>query len=375
MIGLLLGTCLGLLELVPNAHPQILALTLLPWLGLGFLDNLLLVTSLLVTSLFMHSLGHTYHPIPRSLLASAEPAQKMAYEGLGWFATAIQSQAIPYGIGGAIVFVPLLVLLPVRAFLIPLTLALAGLAVWKTRNKLSALLVLGFACGVGQCAQSLGHAGMTPLLSGLFTLPPLLHLLMQGRSLPLPAQTAAAPGPVPAFAENDSLLGCVAALLPGISSSSMAHLRVNDQTAPWQYLSITAPQHAASAMAALLLLVLTGSPHSGLAVALFGTAPWMPMGYTLGVMILSVLFLIPVGFWLVQRLEAPYIRLVQAIPQKGLALLMLPVVIGLIGHHAGPYGLVLAGAACSVSLLQKALHVPNQILLQALTIPLVATLA
>lgn len=379
MLGLTLGILVGLLELIPNAHPQTLALVILPLLGMPFLDNVLFVTALLTISLHLNTLSHTYHPIPKAILKAAEPAQRMAYQGLGWWATRLQLEAIPAGLVQSLPLVIILSLLPIKSLLLPATLLLAVLAVIRAKRKLGALVVLTLALLTGLLAQGLHHEGMVPLLTGLFTLPPLLHLLVQAKAEQLPAQTE--PMPIPEDEEPqtqsiDTALGVAAAILPGISASSLAHLRTNqEQVEPWTYLSITAPQKAAGAFAALLLLATQGSPHSGLAVALFGQAPKLPPVYTFIVMALAMVILLPLGAWLTNKAEGPYLAFVQKMPQKLLAVTLLPVAIGTVFYHANSYGLVLAALACTVSLLQKQWHVPNQILLQAITIPVVLSIA
>lgn len=373
-MGLILGFLFGMLELIPNAHPQILALVVLPMLGMGLGDNLLFVAAMLTTSLVMHSLSHTYHPIPNALLPHAEAAQKLAYEGLGPMAMKIQHDCIIVSLIAAAAITPVLIWLKpgIKLTLVPLTIILAGMAIWKSKSKITGLIVLGAAVAVGIKAQSFGHEGMTPLLVGMFTLPPLFHIIFQkGAAEIIPDQpTRHADDSDRQAHPADIALGAIAALLPGISASSMVHLRKSPDSTE-SYLGMSAIQHNVAMFTAIFLLAAGGGPHSAAAVALFSSQDHLPPVYSY----LTILFgcgaaLVP-AIVFADTLEPWYKLVAQYFPQQLFAWIFIPVGIWLSYHHAGIPGLCLTAAAVGVSFMQKQGHVPNQVLLQALTIPMV----
>ncbi len=377
MIGLILGTLLGLCELFPNAHPQVLALILLPLLPLGTFDLCMFAISLLVTSMHMHALTHTYHPIPRKMLDHAEPAQTLAYQGLGKLAVGIQCSAIPYGLVTAMVLTPIMAkaIHTIKFLVIPAGILLLFLSIFRAKHKLGALLVLGMAIAIGMLAQNkLHHDAMAPLLTGLFTMPPLLHILVQDNPLRLPDDEEL-PTP-PGFSLLDSILGSLAAFMPGISTSSMAHLTSAPDEEPQDYLARTSVQGAASQAAALILLLLLNQQHSTAAVGLKQVMPVIPSTYAAWAMgIAALLFLVPLNQMLTAKLEPFYKRTMTRIKPKPLAILMAPVAISIACAHAGWYALIIMAGAAGVSLLQKQMHAPNQVLLQALTVPILLTMA
>ena len=373
-MGLILGVLFGLLELIPNAHPAILAITLLPVLGMGYADNLMFVTALLITSMSLNTLTHTYHPIPKAMLHAAEPAQRMAYEGQGKWATEIQLRAIPWGIAAALIFTPVLVhfVKTIKAWVIPIGILLLVLSISRSKNKPAAAFVLVLAVTVGILAQEkLEMHAMMPLLAGLFTIPPLLHILVQEKTMALPKDQSKRPPKTPTeYSTIDSTLGIVGAFMPGISTSSMVHLRVNEvDIPPHEYLTRSTLQKSTSDITALFVLILLHQAHSVLSVAMMQTAIDFPLHYSFALVAGCLLVLFPIVQWLTLKAENPYITVIQKLPQKLFAIVLAPVTIGIVLNHAGMYGLIIMAAAAGVSLLQKHFRVPNQILLQGMTIP------
>ncbi len=384
--GVLVGLAISLLNLFPGIHPAGILLMLLPSLALGTDGALAAAAVSTGAGSLLHVLNVAYQPMSRRMIAGADVATKLAYQGYGPAVVRLHTQAVWMGFTGVCVLGALFILPQLlghnsaQAFgraigaIAPWVLAAAIiLTIVRADRKISTVMICGMAAAIGfvtfNCAGLAGNPwAMTPLLSGLFMAPIAASLLVKQKPLKMQADQDNIWETDPAIQTLGSLLGCLTGFLAGIGTSSVVALVRSDDMEDEDYLSLGAAADSANSMFALLAYCLIGSTRSGTAAALAEAAPQVDaIGsiLCLGFIALGLLL----GHNLVAALHGVYRFVIHKLPQRTFAAGLLVMTTWLVITQTGASGLLIYIAAWLLSTQARAWYVPNQALLVSLTGP------
>lgn len=384
LTGALIGLGLSLLILLPGIHPTQLLLVLVPWFQHSPLTVLSAACVLVGASQMIGILQGCYQPVAKSLLAYADAATQMAYQGYGRHAVKLHLSASWTGYSlvlvlGFLLLIPEIdgnrALFSVAQLIRPLVPWVLGtvllLTILRAQHKLGTLLITLGAIALGHTVfRTLPQSdwSMTALLTGLFMAPGITALLGQPKALDLPEDQDNFYIPSPATDVKGSLLGILTGFLAGLGSTSLVALFRDKILDDEDVLVMGSAAEAGNACFAIAAFLLMGSTRSGTAVAMSqATSTPDPMLVFLGLVLMGVGML--AGSWFVQRTELHFRHGMQKLPQKPLALCLFSGSIGLVAWHLGTIGLWVILAGWWLSRAAKRWQVPNQALLSALIGP------
>lgn len=390
LLATLFGAALGCVSVIPGVHSAALIAGLLPALGAQGLAGSCFVVAAAGAAMMTQALSKTFQPATAGTLASATPEVKMAYAGSGL--VAVDNQNL-WMIGGALVSLVLLIPIALTGLLfpddvkaaiqtvstwaqLPLMLLFTGTTLSLASNKLSTVLVMLLAAGLG--FYSMGRvelagnpSSLAPLLTGIFVLPTSLAIVMQtGQIKRLPPQRPATAADVDGFEHSwiGHVGGMITAVVAGVGASSAVASFAKTSTEE-EYLSLQAAAEGSNNTVAMLLLVLIGAGHSSTAVAVQAMSG-TKIDVLTGVLILFAGGIgITVGRKATVLLAPSYARLITAINPRHIAAAVLLLSMGIVVFETGTIGVLVASAAGALGLVARTSMVPNQALLMILTGP------
>jgi TctA family transporter len=381
---------MGLFSAVPGIHISVLLLGLLPLLSSHQDAGACLVVSAMASGLISTILAKTFHPATQETLKQATPEQLLAYRGQGRKAIDIQLQSV-----WTACIVTCAVTIPLLTFHLcypkalkelfnntvapftPLLLAVFILStVFTARRKVLTILAMSLAGLIGFVA--LNHpnlagseAALAPLLAGVFSIPPLLQVMLHtGKIKNFPKQHNQT---VPARIDVAPGLGAVAGIATSVGAglgsgalvSSFASL-VEEES----YLAMHTASETSNNLFSVFLFIILGMSHAGSAIAIKRSTENPDV--TLGVLlILCAAIGITAGTCFITRSTNVYIAFVQRIPQRLLAFVVLCTTLGLLFHETGIVGLYVAGTTTFLGLLSRSFNLPNQAMSGILTGPVI----
>lgn len=386
ILGVLAGLALALTGLIPGLHPAAMMLSVFPLLGA---ESALVAGGVAVGAGTVLSILHsTYHPVAENLLAHADIAAKMAYDGRGksavWVHRLACEQALNLvillggffglvALAGANWLAGLIKLIdwvsPVVLLLILATIAIRAKRFWRTGLVMVLAGILGFVSM--HAAATKGHEwSLAALLAGMFTLPAAWGLWKAKTPKLVPdSQPAVDEDDDPVgFEFTGGLLGVLTGFLAGVSTGSLVSLLRRDDMPDVHYIGLASGAEMANGAWALVMMALVGSSRSGVAVAAgeAGVAadPWIVF-----ILLAALIVGFKLGDRIVDRWEDGYRQRINSWNQRRMGKLLFAFAIGLVLFSGGWVGVVLMGTAWMLSSLAKTWKTPNQALLVALIGP------
>jgi TctA family transporter len=386
ILGIIVGILVGTLSLIPGVHPASLLLFILPLVHLGSDGSLAVAAVSIGVGCVLNILHVTYHPVSRSMLAHADVAAKMAYQGYGKAVVRLHSQSVWTSTLMVAIVTCVLVgsamlgwdmakgLNSVIKTLNPFILTLVvGLTVWKSKRKVRTALICICAGLLGFMAFNLpavrgSEWTMLPLLGGLFMAPAAASLLFEAEGMKLPDEVENRWDEITGSDATGAVLGIITGFLAGVGTSSLVNLFREESMDEEEMVQLGSAGETSNAMFALLAFTLIGTTRSGTAAAVANVAPSVDPLAALLCLALMV-FGVMVGQRLLKVIHEPYKRLMWVINQKTLACILLTLTGITVLSKTGLSGTIIFFAAWLLSSQAKKWYVPNQSLLVSLIGP------
>lgn len=390
LIACLIGSVMGLFSAVPGIHISVLLLGLLPLLN-GYQDvGACLIVSAMASGMVSTVLAKTFHPATKETLKQATPEQLMAYRGHGLRAIDIQLQSV-----WTACLITLGITIPLLIFytcypksikvifntcIAPATPLLLLLFIGSTilcakRKVLTAAAMalsglIGFiALNHPNLAES--ESALAPLLAGVFSIPPLIQVILhRGRLKAFPAQhKKTVPVKLDAAPGIGSIAGILTSFGAGLGSGALvssfaSFVKEHD------YLAMHTASETSNNLFSVFLFILIGMSHAGSAIAIKRSTdnPETTLGI---ILIICACVGLVVATKFIERSTDVYIAFVQRIPQRLLAFVVLCATLGLLFHETGTIGLLVAATTTCLGLLSRSFNLPNQAMSGILTGPVI----
>lgn len=400
-LAIALGTAVGILAcLVPGLHAA-LALTflmgfgLVSWLGPG--PATLFLAAAAGAIVYTRRLGAVYHPSAvgddPAAMAAMDVAQRLTSQGQGPQALRLMT------LGVDIAWVPVTILTGIFLLAAVVGIDLAHLAthslgilavplilvwlvhtVFRSRSRVLALvgLILTGVCGFAvlhmPALQGNEHQ-LAPLMGGLFGIPMMLTVLDHGKTELAPQQPCNGLEVDAGMGLLGAIVGLLSSFMAGIGAGSLVGMLgslIGDHE-PTYLLTATAGE-AAKETAAILLLLMAGSGHTGEAQLLGRTVG----SHLTPIQVIAVLAALVIGAFFGRKavfaLETPYQTFIRLVPPgfwAGVVIVLALWQVWLTG--LGLPAFLLAGACTATALFARAAKLPLQVGFAALALPMLVT--
>lgn len=392
----ILGVVLGVgLSLVPGLHVT-LGLALLLSLGIdkiaGPLPTACMLAAAAGASLYVHRLNAVYHPAAGGgEIATLDHTLRFTAVGRGPDALRILQQAIDLS------WIPFIALtfIFMACYAVNLNLAKALdtaigflgiplIIIWgiytcnRSKNPLNTLLgfiavgMFGYVALHHPAMRGNEH-GLAPVMTGLFGIPIMLHVLSERSYGLMPQQVSETIEINPYLGLLGASLGAVTGFFAGLGSSSVAGLAGAVCEDDSDYLMLVGSSEATNNIISILLVLLAGMGRSGEAVLIGRVCPYTSLNFMAVIVVLAALAIgAYAGRSLMLKLEDWYIETIGSKPQATWALL----VIGLGLFQVLLTGQIIVGlglTACGVALSFwcRSNKLPLQVSFSALAFPLI----
>lgn len=406
VISLVTCTGIGLIALFPGIHYALILMVLGPWLikTFGAGPGLLGMAWSVVIARSCHSLSVVYHPVAADQIASAEPAQRLALKGQGQWATTVMGESLWL----AVILVAVLMGFNSLVFWItgqqlnifvnalknsswltwPISVGWIGFVVSKAKRKKSTMLVLISSGLLGAVAllhpsiRGSSHA-MTPLLLGLFSVPVLITTLRQnhgknlrelGQDLELSQDPEKDPGEELKWLAI--VIGLASVLLPGIGTSSLVSMGQGMTQSDSDYLALASLSEGFGEILAMVTGILGIANRSADASVINrilltnnNIGPQLSNSF-IYILLITLVCGTWLGLTLVHYIGPAYRYLVEIIPQKFQAMVILACVLVIVWVTSGYWGLGIVLVGTLIHLGAKQLSCPNQAMFSCLLVPM-----
>ncbi len=390
-VGIGSGILLGILSgLVPGFH---LATIFTILLGLRVANLIpaealaLAVTAGAGTVVFTRLLSHIYHPTAQDQLDYADPAVRLAYDGLGNYALEALIRATKHGAWFAVPATAVILFVSFLGFQIGKTpgfVAIIAIVVWvlmtmrnakKTWVTLAAILAAGLYGYIAMhhpASRGSEHA-LAPLLAGLFAIPSGYFLFAEAKSKPakFPKQMPFYPEDLDLdedLAPRGQVLGAITGFLAGLGAGSLVSTMQDDIETDLDYAFFQTVADATNDLLAIGLVLTIGLGRSGEAAILKQVLPEMNLA-----MILACILAMMSGLWfghtIVKLIAKHYAKLSTKIDPRIIAALTLATGLASSWIASQWIGLAIATAGCLIAVALRTLKVPAQVSLAALAFP------
>lgn len=386
ILGVIVGILVGTLSLIPGVHPASLLLFILPLMHLGSDGSLAVAAVSIGVGCVLNILHVTYHPVSRSMLAHADVAAKMAYQGYGKAVVRLHSQSV---VTSTLLVSGVTVLLAGSAMLgwdmakdlngwiktmNPLILSgVVLLTVLRSQRKVRTAIICACAGLLGFVAFNLpatrgSEWTMLPLLGGMFMAPAAASLLFEAEGMELPEEAENSWDEVTGSDSTGAILGIITGFLAGVGTSSLVNLFRESEMDEEEMIQLGSAGETSNAMFALLAFTLIGTTRSGTAAAVASVTPTVDPLAALLCLALMV-FGVMVGQRILVWIHEPYKRFMWMINQKTLAMILLTLTGITVLSKTGLSGTIIFLCAWLLSDQAKKWYVPNQSLLVSLIGP------